>query len=545
VERLNRFAAVAAAVLIPVSLILGYFGFLALGSGPHHKSDAAFAALQLFALDAPTNVASRSLAINIARFTAPLSLVLATVATLLAVLGQRLRQFSLRWRGHHHVILVGINDASYTLGRRLLEEGRTVVAVDTEEHPQLLTLQARGAITLVGDARGSRLVHRCRVEAARHVVVMGKSDTHTLELSEALISVLGRHSATSVHAAINDDSLWRQLGRVEIRKSGGGLRLEFFNPADRKAKAFLQLVTEALGSRNPGRLAVNADGLLGRRLLVNLCQRSALDGEPLELQVDSDVNEGLIQPLLRDEPWIAITMGVHVTGTGDVPAIALVCSERSDGRPLGRALELAHEAAVERVFVCAPGNEQDGVLDLKRLSPRVVLLQAAREWLRPCQFFGRSWVEIMAEARHEDYCANEVARGGTRASNPSLVPWRDLPESLRESNRAFARAVGGILEQVGASLAPLGGASVGMPLPDKELEQLARNEHERWMRDLFDDGWTFSSAPKDSNLKTHPLLVPWEQLDEPEREKDRDAIRAIPRMLARVGYSLEIPSDAH
>jgi hypothetical protein len=374
---------------------------------------------------------------------------------------------------------------------------------------------------------------------------MGKSDTHTLELSEALISVLGHHSSTSIHAAIDDDSLWRELGRVEIRHSGGGLRLEFFNPADRKAKAFLQLVTEDPEGGIPRQLVINADGLLGRRLLVNLCQRSALEGEHLELQVDSEVDQALIQPLLRDEPWIASTIEVRIAGTGDVSATALVCSERSDGRPLGRALELAHEAAVERVLVCAPGSEGDGVLDLKRLSPRVVLLHADREWLRPSEFFGRSWVEIMAEARHEDYCANELARGATRAANPSLVPWRDLPESLRESNRAFARAVGGILEQVGARLAPLRGPSVGMSIPEDKLEHLSMNEHDRWMHDLLDDGWTYSSTPKDPHLKTHPLLVAWEQLDEPEREKDRDAIRAIPRMLARVGYSLEIPSDAH
>ena len=50
------------------------------------------------------------------------------------------------------------------------------------------------------------------------------------------------------------------------------------------------------------------------------------------------------------------------------------------------------------------------------------------------------------------------------------------------------------------------------------------------------------SGVKDPERKTHPLLVTWEELDEPEREKDRDAIRAIPRMLARVGYALDVPA---
>jgi hypothetical protein len=152
----------------------------------------------------------------------------------------------------------------------------------------------------------------------------------------------------------------------------------------------------------------------------------------------------------------------------------------------------------------------------------------------------------MAKARHEDYCAKEMARGVTRDSNPSLAPWENLPESLRQSNRAFALAVGDVLEHMHASLAPLHGPPSDIHLTIDQLETLATREHDRWMTALIDDAWTYAPAPKDANLRTHPLLVPWNELDEVEREKDRDAIRAIPRMLARVGYSLEIPvsSDA-
>ena len=80
-----------------------------------------------------------------------------------------------------------------------------------------------------------------------------------------------------------------------------------------------------------------------------------------------------------------------------------------------------------------------------------------------------------------------------------------------------------------------------MPVSRERMETLARQEHDRWMNDLVRDGWTYSSGAKDPERKTHPLLVGWDDLDEPEREKDRDAIRAIPRMLARVGYALDVP----
>ena len=60
------------------------------------------------------------------------------------------------------------------------------------------------------------------------------------------------------------------------------------------------------------------------------------------------------------------------------------------------------------------------------------------------------------------------------------------------------------------------------------------------MSALVGDGWTYGQASKDAEAKTHPLLISWDELAEPERQKDRDAIRAIPRMLARVGYEIEL-----
>ena len=223
-------------------------------------------------------------------------------------------------------------------------------------------------------------------------------------------------------------------------------------------------------------------------------------------------------------------------------SLALVCIEGSDGRALSSALRLASEPCVEQVFVCSTRHGGRAVLDLKGLSSKIRIVPAGAAFLEPATFFAQSWTEVMARARHEDYCANEQARGVTPRENASLVSWDELPESLRDSNRRFAVAVGGVLGRLGVRLTPLTGpVDARTVLSDGEhLEVLARDEHDRWMSDLRRDGWEFATGPKDPVRKTHPLLVRWEELDEAEREKDRDAIRAIPRMLARVGYALEI-----
>lgn len=88
-------------------------------------------------------------------------------------------------------------------------------------------------------------------------------------------------------------------------------------------------------------------------------------------------------------------------------------------------------------------------------------------------------------------------------------------------------------------MVPLTGAlPPDLPLTAETLEALARSEHDRWAKALRDEGWRKTDGPKDADERRHPLLVPWEELAEAEREKDRDAIKVIPQMLARAGYGL-------
>jgi hypothetical protein len=44
-----------------------------------------------------------------------------------------------------------------------------------------------------------------------------------------------------------------------------------------------------------------------------------------------------------------------------------------------------------------------------------------------------------------------------------------------------------------------------------------------------------------SEFPGHPLLVPWEQLSEEEREKDRDTIRELPGIVELAGFRVQRP----
>ena len=70
--------------------------------------------------------------------------------------------------------------------------------------------------------------------------------------------------------------------------------------------------------------------------------------------------------------------------------------------------------------------------------------------------------------------------------------------------------------------------SVALALADPE--RTPEQNHQGWMDRMAADGWTYG-PDKDETARTHPLLVPWDELPEEARQKDRMFI-AIVRALA-------------
>jgi hypothetical protein len=73
--------------------------------------------------------------------------------------------------------------------------------------------------------------------------------------------------------------------------------------------------------------------------------------------------------------------------------------------------------------------------------------------------------------------------------------------------------------------------------PD-EIEVMAKIEHEEWVAYYLKNRWEYAPGPKNSDNKTHSCLVPWEELSEEERQKDRDTVQKIPIYLEKAGFQI-------
>lgn len=78
-------------------------------------------------------------------------------------------------------------------------------------------------------------------------------------------------------------------------------------------------------------------------------------------------------------------------------------------------------------------------------------------------------------------------------------------------------------------------------LPDELndlLEQIARNVHDTWAQARLDEGWTYGRERNDAN-KTHPCLMPYDELPESEKEYDRNTAATTLKMAIKMGYEIK------
>jgi hypothetical protein len=121
-----------------------------------------------------------------------------------------------------------------------------------------------------------------------------------------------------------------------------------------------------------------------------------------------------------------------------------------------------------------------------------------------------------------------------------MVPWEALPEDIKEDNRSAAGDIGRKLQAVGCSVRSSTDLEPALfRFQPEEIELLARMEHERWYHAKTANGWTYAPDPQDRDKRTHPSLLPWEELSEDVKEIDREAIRALPALLAHVGFEID------
>lgn len=560
------------------SLTLGTIGYLQLPGHHYDVLDALYRAIQLFALGGAVEE-KVPVALQIARILAPVVTGVAAVQAVLQLWRSQLQLLGLRLLMRNHVVIAGIGDTGSRLATAFNDAGHKVVGLELDPaNPHLPSLAERGISVLGGDASDPALLRRARISTARYLFATCGEDGRNVDIAMVAARATddGRPGVLNAFVHLVDLALWRALkAEAVVAIDQAEFRLELFNVLDAGARMLLDRnppFTDGQGAPldDPHICMVGLEGV-GEHLLVQMATRSRTErAGHAKLRITlagPDADTALAEVVERHPELEEICVldarpgavesswfqhgGALLDQDGHCDITRVYVSLKREADALAAALGLHGAPPTREIPVVVAVNDAGGGLALvlrsegssfaANVEPFGVLSAALRPDL---VLTGTN--EVLARAKHEDYLRQELAKPNVKlGDNDSLQPWDRLPESLRDSNRRFADGVGAILTEAGCAVVP---APLIDPLgdletfTDEELERLARFEHDRWMRDLLRDGWQYTDGPKDPHRKLHPLLRPWEKLEEVEREKDRDAIRLIPQMLAHAGYELYRPA---
>lgn len=556
------------------TLVLGFIGFskLSIALGENRSFlDIFYLTLQLITLESGAVPGPVPWELELARFFAPLIAAYAALRALMLIFRQEFQKLRLKFFKDHTVIC-GLGRKGVVLSQRFRSQNNRVVVIEINEGNDMIDqCRDQGMIVLIGDATDREMLRKARVHKARYLISVCSDDGMNAEVAVRAREFVSsqKNKVLTCGAHIVDTRLCHLLREREIELGKtDAFRLEFVNIYDTGARFWLKdhppfsEYSDASNTR-PHILFVGL-GYFGEILLVQVAQKwSSLSTNPsakLHMTViDKDANLKVkslrlryprlenffdLEPLQMDVESPAFERGDFLFDSSqgcDITRV-FICLD-NDSLGLSAALSLRHRFRKKTIPIVVRMSHGAGLANLlKSEEPSddggavIHAFGLIDQTCQPDLILGGAH-EILSRAIHEDYILEQEASGQTPETNPAMVPWDELTEDLKESNRFQADHIGAKLKAIGCGLELTTDWDTELfEFTQDEIELMAQMEHERWMEERHRNGWKM--GPKNLKKKRTPYLVLWEELEEDMKERDREPVRKLPPFLAKVGFKI-------
>jgi hypothetical protein len=240
-------------------------------------------------------------------------------------------------------------------------------------------------------------------------------------------------------------------------------------------------------------------------------------------------------PIEALQGWIDLVVsGVSVPG---VRVVGI-----NGGRISGAEYRIGLALGAVVGLISESGREAGRILTDEQWSAVERLITLPRDGETVRAFFGSRLFEMaepdcetIAQAIHERFLVTK--KDAATPTGRAIVPWDELDEDFRESNRAQARHIEEKLRDIGCVVVAAEPSDQPVTFTTDEVERMAEMEHGRWNAERLLEGWTCSEV-KDDDRRTTPHLVSWSELPDDVRDWDRQTVREIPEFLAKIGLTV-------
>jgi voltage-gated potassium channel Kch len=507
-----------------VAFVLGVVGLYLYN--PEPLPDLVYHSLQLFVLgsDPLQGDGQDNLPLEIARLLAPATTIYGIFRLGRAILRDRLHRRAVA-RAVGHAVVTGGSAASLVLAQRLHDDGMRVVVVGNDDDA---VARRRGIAVVPGDPRELTTLRAAGLRGASVLFACSPVTADNAAVVLAAGAIDGRRSRLEALARVSNDELVEAL-RVQLLSNaayGRRVMIDFFSLEDIAARVLLKSYPQPAES-----VGIVGYDRFGQALLRAILRAAPTVRAPTITVIGAGERPGHAGQHGAEEPRIRFTPRRQAAEDG-YPALVFVCLPDEDDA-LNTALRLTRDVP-GRVVLCLRRQSPFG--QALKETPQLDIfgiLDAAcdRQQITDEAIIGRTARKI-----HQRYVESCAARGDTVLTNPSMRPWAELADHLRESNYAQAEHLREKMITIDTRIVIDRPGLPRFAFTDDEIIQLARLEHDRWVEERSAAGFVYGPV---RTGKQHPDLVDWPNLSDESRDKDIDAVRNIPELLAEVGLVVQ------
>lgn len=550
-----------------VTFLIGVIGFYSIenqfDSFCSRLFDSFYLSLQLFVLQMDRIDGEINTYIQISRFLAPAILAYATIKSVFSLLQKDLGLMFIK----NHIVICGLSNESLILLRDLLSRKIKVVLIEpSSEKNSVLNLRTEGVIWINEYPADMTALKRAKVKDAKAIFVLNERDEFNIEIVSNIYKMFGvglteRKVLCFVH--IYEPVLERIFKSHKIFKEPNDMLDARVVNIYKKGSEYLinqfPLAKEnSLQNESQIRVMIMGLGRTGKSILIQVALffHYSKDQKLKVTVIDKNAKKEIavfrneypsiydlldLSPIETEIETLEEDNFYDLLPTGNYTAI--YCCAGEDILRISVVNKILTKLQDVKVFVSLRKNSDlTRLIDEGDIFKNEKRIQIFNLYEQTCTYeqLVNEEVETLARAIHGKYCETEKLKGISKEQNPSIAEWDDLPESLKEANRQQAFYIKLKLETFGYRLVPLEEPENAVdPSTDPELlEKMSRAEHIRWVDEKLLNGWKYGPGPKNVILKTHPDIIPYEELDEPGKEKDRNTIRNLPYLLNVVGKKI-------
>ncbi len=466
-------------------------------------------------------------------------------------------------RKSNHSIVCGIGDVGMQIIQNLRAAHHFIVAIDLQgDSPNAATCEKAGVPVLQGDAKSPHVLLAAGIRRAQTAIVCTGSDSENMDIALQINAIhsqppLRKTEAIQVLAELRNDWMHKRLIASDKRSLGSAhVDLRLFNSFNATARMLIKRLRVPPGPEFEARTFVLIGfGAYGHEIALHLIRSSPVVlGKRLKIVVfDQDAVAArekflITNPSAAEMATLEFVAASVTPGSSDLAHIVEPALE-SAGPLLGMALALGDDemslcAALEmrslldrNGHVHAPvyvrlehyrrlGEVVRTIEDISAFGDRLQVFGTLEETLSADVLLG-SRLDAFAQALHEDY--RQRSQG---AINPQAnVPWRELPEFMKMSNRWRADHTPLLMELTGLHLETDVPSPAVLKLTEEQIESLARLERRRYTieRGLIER--RFGSAQRQD-------IPDWDELSDDQKNSERSEAARLPEIMAGLGIQL-------